>query len=645
MAIKITRAEYEKKFGAIQQAHSSPIKISRSDYENKFGSQQTQQNQQSTLSKVGGIAKEVGVGVIGGMKALGVDIGNVLTPWKKPTEKVTFAGREFKTPSAKGTEAGLLLKQGKTEQGLGKLGEAALDVASIAPVGKAVSSVSKASSILRASIEGAKAAAPISALYGATSGMQEEKGAAGVLRQAAIEGSIGTAFGGVLGGLGHIVSKSIEKVIPAIEKTIGKLSDKEKLKIHNDVHSGKNPEQIIQEIVNNKTHQISRSEYEKKFGKIEEPTIEKAAVEKNGRVYTGSDHGEAIKKAQKSGEGISMSDRQKEGKFITSDNRIIDRKQAKEEFGITQSHEVPKLKEEQEMKVSHTVNDHIKTLEKSVNEKKGIYSVEEKKSLYNDIVKPKIIEAGKPKKGETMVFFSGEGKKGQYVSTQPENIWGYTIDDSFKVKNVPKESLKSTGNTYDDSSGYRIIGDVIKKVKKGNVQIIGGAEKPSGVAKRAESLIPKEKLDEASKELATYTGKSRDEQVKKANSILSSDKEKFSRILRGEESLPQGLDAGSFTKVAELYAKEHGDVDTLMDLMKSPLATEVSESASMLSQRVGVGESGIVKDLKDIDKAIKSRTTKEKTVRANQTKENIKKEVKYKVNLKKAQDLLDKITC
>jgi len=75
--------------------------------------------------------------------------------------------------------------------------------------------------------------------------------------------------------------------------------------------------------------------------------IDQAAVQGEKGVYTGSSHVEAIQKAQKAGEDISIKDKQKEGKFTTTDGRLIDRNQAREEFGITQSHEVPKLAEEQ----------------------------------------------------------------------------------------------------------------------------------------------------------------------------------------------------------------------------------------------------------------------------------------------------------
>ena len=80
-----------------------------------------------------------------------------------------------------------------------------------------------------------------------------------------------------------------------------------------------------------------------------QPEIKAAVIEGEKGLYEAPSHAEAIKEAQNAGEDIAMKDKQAEGKFTTTDGRVIDRKQAKEEFGVSQSHEVPKLKEEHDL--------------------------------------------------------------------------------------------------------------------------------------------------------------------------------------------------------------------------------------------------------------------------------------------------------
>ena len=65
----------------------------------------------------------------------------------------------------------------------------------------------------------------------------------------------------------------------------------------------------------------------------------KSAIKVKGKVFTGKNHGEAIKKAQSKGYDIKMSDREKIGKFKTPKG-LLTRKQAKKEYGITHSHEI-----------------------------------------------------------------------------------------------------------------------------------------------------------------------------------------------------------------------------------------------------------------------------------------------------------------
>ncbi len=71
--------------------------------------------------------------------------------------------------------------------------------------------------------------------------------------------------------------------------------------------------------------------------------IKKAAIKVSGKIYTGDSHPQAMHKAWREGKSLAGVNRERDGKFLTSDGRIISRSQAKKEFGITHSEEVPKL--------------------------------------------------------------------------------------------------------------------------------------------------------------------------------------------------------------------------------------------------------------------------------------------------------------
>jgi len=110
-------------------------------------------------------------------------------------------------------------------------------------------------------------------------------------------------------------------------------------------------------------------------------------------------------------------------------------------------------------------DDVMKKLAESSKEQRGIYTLDEKQQLLKEIVEPKVKALGNVKKDETIVFFQGTGKKGQYVNTDPREIWGYNVDDSLKVKKVKTSSLTSTGDLERDEVGYRKLKNTLPKKK------------------------------------------------------------------------------------------------------------------------------------------------------------------------------------
>lgn len=99
----------------------------------------------------------------------------------------------------------------------------------------------------------------------------------------------------------------------------------------------------------------------------------------------------------------------------------------------------------------------LDSVAKTLAEPRGIYSIPEKQRLFVEVLEPKIRQLGEVKPDERVVFFQGDGKKGQYVNTNPSEIWGYNVDDSLQVRKVKESELVSTGDELRDEVGYRLL--------------------------------------------------------------------------------------------------------------------------------------------------------------------------------------------
>lgn len=86
----------------------------------------------------------------------------------------------------------------------------------------------------------------------------------------------------------------------------------------------------------------------------------------------------------------------------------------------------------------------------------GIYTVPEKQQLYKDVIAPQIAKLGKVAPDETVVYYSGDGKAGQYINTTLDGVWGYPAEN-LKVMKVKTSDLVSTGDTAKDGVGYRLF--------------------------------------------------------------------------------------------------------------------------------------------------------------------------------------------
>lgn len=161
--------------------------------------------------------------------------------------------------------------------------------------------------------------------------------------------------------------------------------------------------------------------------------------------------------------------------------------------------------------------------------------------------------------------------------------------------------------------------------------------KPSGVAKQIESkAVEKGLIDKGYNELAQYDSSTIKEQAKLASKYSIED---MNKIASGEIPLPKELKPGTPLSIAEDYAIKNGDTELLQKLAKSPLATQISESASELSLSRMRDTNSPVKIMKDIinirKKAFESKF-KEKSV--DQVVKDTTKQIKAKV---KAPDRYD----
>lgn len=120
----------------------------------------------------------------------------------------------------------------------------------------------------------------------------------------------------------------------------------------------------------------------------------------------------------------------------------------------------------------------------------------------------------------------------------------------------------------------------IKSTQSGQDQSVL-APKTSGVAKQIEAkAVEKGMVDKGYSELAQYDSSTIKAQSQAASKYTIED---MNKIATGEKPLPKELKAGTPLSIAEDYAIKNNDSELIRKLAKSPLATQISESASELS--------------------------------------------------------------
>jgi len=226
---------------------------------------------------------------------------------------------------------------------------------------------------------------------------------------------------------------------------------------------------------------------------------------------------------------------------------------------------------------------------KTLDEKKGMYSSDEKKKLYEEFIKPKEEKLGNIADDETVVYYQGEKKPGQYVNTNPSEVWHYNVDKDLNVEKVKKSELKTTGDATKDEVGYRLLSPEEKQtvttpVTETTQQVPKEKPIPTGNKESRFYQRAKEKVELGLKEDVRYTTTTRKEQAEQAIATIKKDEK--AATLRGlyGKSEPDNLTDTALRLALIEKARDAGDDALAAALYKrtSLEATRFGQENSML---------------------------------------------------------------
>lgn len=185
--------------------------------------------------------------------------------------------------------------------------------------------------------------------------------------------------------------------------------------------------------------------------------------------------------------------------------------------------------------------------------------------------------------------------------------------------NLGTEGSKTKGEIILDNEGKIIDGNhrTFEALKRGDTEITivrpkaeqtesGGT--PSGVATRIEAkAIERGLTDTGFDSLAEYDPTTLKAQAKKASDLINGDFEKTRRIIRGEEPIPEGVNAGPIVIAMEEHLKGIKDpkvaYDLAYELANSPLDTKISKAGQELSMNRGREADSFTSRIAEVKKA------------------------------------------
>jgi hypothetical protein len=481
-------------------------------------------------------AKEMGKSIVGTTAAVGADVLNIIKePFGgKRTESVNVFGNQYLTPSQRGVRAGEHFKKGEYKEGAGELLEGTLDVISTFYAPAKGLKILKGGKLLNGALQGAQTAGIYGAGYGTASGLQQGLDTKGVVGEGFKGAAIGTGAGLTLGLGTGMIGKTFSK------KQTFKSNPKELVKIVGekkpiDAFVASRPDLIIDKVKTlgkdldgNKIQ--SRLEWDYKNNKgvlLMTPEAKDINLYHELGHYIDKKYPELIEKNVSEIKAVSGGKQNLNEDFAYTVAKLFYDEDARskaqnlvKDLENVVKLELPELSaQNKETPIKQIIENEF---DEAVNKTEGIYTPKEKKQLYEKHIKPKIEKLGEVKEGEVVVFFQGDGKKGQYVNTSPNQIWHYNVNENLNVKKIKETLLKKTGTKEKDAVGYRIITKDISpsKPKTSKARIV--KEAPTSIKNQAQKTYTKQRK----------TGLSKQEAEKKAVAKIQSYEKKVEKIAK-----------------------------------------------------------------------------------------------------------------
>ena len=214
------------------------------------------------------------------------------------------------------------------------------------------------------------------------------------------------------------------------------------------------------------------------------------------------------------------------------------------------------------------------------------------------------------------------------IEEQKGELLNAVKEGEIKERNQPERSgINENRATTETGSG-----DIIEqggKVQEVQAETPINAEietKPAKAAVDINKQLVEQGFNELPDyELAQYTPKSKEVTLQRVSDILSEDYGKAYNMALGKETIPPDVSRQVLYNAVKLDAYAKGDVQAIMELAKSPIATERSLLAQKLGES-GFNNSVIVDPVKDIQDISKTRTeTAQRTGKKVASEEEIAK--------------------
>jgi len=189
----------------------------------------------------------------------------------------------------------------------------------------------------------------------------------------------------------------------------------------------------------------------------------------------------------------------------------------------------------------------------------------------------------------------------------------------------------------------------IKEVKKTSPTI-----KETKVGKSIEAKAIDKGILSGLEEIAEYNATTIKEQTKIFDKFIQeSSKEDVLQVVKGNEPLPEGLKGATLLVGLENYAMKKGDAELLLELARSPIATETSEAGQtlrLIRERRRDSVSAKIYRIKRMREANAKRRLKERGKSVTEVKKSIKRSAKQaitkeKISLSEWDNFIQEIKC